>query len=253
MRCLRFGPLPWRSVEHQQEGQPVSLPPQPLRVLTFLVERAGGLATREELREAIWGDGHVELWRSRCPRDHPVPCPLGGPHHPTVGQLEPPAFARQRRGVNNGRDGNHNPGDQPPGSSHAERRVNAHRRSSGNMLWPLRSARWLNFGYRGNGPRLTARTDPGVNSPAWLCLRAMRGSSRPPPSDQLPTATTNPEWNSPFSRTSKWIKFVAIRRPADASTARKRRERRALFGGARDEETLRVADGLRARRLRRPE
>ena len=37
------------------------LEPQPARVLTLLVERAGELLTREELQRAVWPDTHVDL------------------------------------------------------------------------------------------------------------------------------------------------------------------------------------------------
>jgi len=39
-----------------REGVPVRLQPQPARVLTLLVERAGETVTREELRAAVWGE-----------------------------------------------------------------------------------------------------------------------------------------------------------------------------------------------------
>jgi len=37
-----------------RDGQRVRIQPQPLRVLTFLIDRAGTVVSREELREAIW-------------------------------------------------------------------------------------------------------------------------------------------------------------------------------------------------------
>jgi DNA-binding winged helix-turn-helix (wHTH) protein len=42
----------------RRAGAPVKLAPQPYRALTFLVERAGSLVTREELSRAIW-DGRT--------------------------------------------------------------------------------------------------------------------------------------------------------------------------------------------------
>ena len=37
-------------------GQPVKIQPQPLRVLGVLVEHQGGIVSREQLRDRIWGD-----------------------------------------------------------------------------------------------------------------------------------------------------------------------------------------------------
>ncbi len=39
-----------------RDGRPVRIQPQPLRVLEILVERAGTLVTREELRQRVWGE-----------------------------------------------------------------------------------------------------------------------------------------------------------------------------------------------------
>ena len=48
----------------KKHGAPVRLAPQPARVLAMLVERAGTLVTRDELRRAIWSDGtHVDFER----------------------------------------------------------------------------------------------------------------------------------------------------------------------------------------------
>jgi DNA-binding winged helix-turn-helix (wHTH) protein/TolB-like protein len=55
---VRFGlfELDTASGTLTREGTPVRLQPQPARVLTLLVGRAGELVTRDELRTAIWGD-----------------------------------------------------------------------------------------------------------------------------------------------------------------------------------------------------
>ena len=39
-----------------REGTPIRLQPQPARVLALLVEHAGELVTRDDLRAAVWGD-----------------------------------------------------------------------------------------------------------------------------------------------------------------------------------------------------
>src|SRR5260370_18636058 len=39
-----------------RDGRRVRIQPQPLRVLALLVERAGELVSREDLRQAIWGE-----------------------------------------------------------------------------------------------------------------------------------------------------------------------------------------------------
>jgi DNA-binding winged helix-turn-helix (wHTH) protein/TolB-like protein len=47
-----------------RDRRPVRLQPQPARVLAILVERAGEVVTREELRAQIWNDGtHVDFER----------------------------------------------------------------------------------------------------------------------------------------------------------------------------------------------
>jgi TolB-like protein/DNA-binding winged helix-turn-helix (wHTH) protein/Tfp pilus assembly protein PilF len=48
--------LDTRGGELRKEGNPVKLQPQPFRVLTLLVERAGDLVTRDELKRALWGE-----------------------------------------------------------------------------------------------------------------------------------------------------------------------------------------------------
>ncbi|MCB1036544.1 MAG: winged helix-turn-helix domain-containing protein [Acidobacteria bacterium] len=46
------------------EGQPLELAPQPARLLELLVSRAGELVSREEIRQALWGDDtHVDFER----------------------------------------------------------------------------------------------------------------------------------------------------------------------------------------------
>jgi TolB-like protein/DNA-binding winged helix-turn-helix (wHTH) protein len=48
--------LDLRSSELRRNGEPVRIQQQPARVLACLARRAGELVTREELRQAIWGD-----------------------------------------------------------------------------------------------------------------------------------------------------------------------------------------------------
>jgi DNA-binding winged helix-turn-helix (wHTH) protein/tetratricopeptide (TPR) repeat protein len=52
-----FGPFRFdvRTRELQRSGVPVKLQPQPARLLGLLVERAGELVTREEIRRTVWG------------------------------------------------------------------------------------------------------------------------------------------------------------------------------------------------------
>jgi TolB-like protein/DNA-binding winged helix-turn-helix (wHTH) protein/tetratricopeptide (TPR) repeat protein len=54
---IRFGRFELRlqSDELHCEDTPVKLPPQPYKVLRFLVENAGRLVTRKELKDKIWG------------------------------------------------------------------------------------------------------------------------------------------------------------------------------------------------------
>lgn len=61
---LRFGDceLDSHSGKLYRDGAPVRLQPQPLRVLTVLVERRGEIVSREELRERVWGEAtYVEF------------------------------------------------------------------------------------------------------------------------------------------------------------------------------------------------
>ncbi|MGH9239993.1 MAG: winged helix-turn-helix domain-containing protein [Vicinamibacterales bacterium] len=42
-------------------GEAERLPPQPARLLQLLVERSGAIVTREEIRERLWGNTHVDF------------------------------------------------------------------------------------------------------------------------------------------------------------------------------------------------
>lgn len=55
---IRFGPfeLRLRSGELCRDGAMIKLPPQPFKVLVFLVEQAGEMVTREEIQQEIWGE-----------------------------------------------------------------------------------------------------------------------------------------------------------------------------------------------------
>src|SRR6266852_6142312 len=52
----RFGPYQLRSRTRElyKQGIKLKLRPQPFQVLTILVERAGDVVTREELRDLLW-------------------------------------------------------------------------------------------------------------------------------------------------------------------------------------------------------
>lgn len=56
---LRFGPFELDPVSGElfRNDLPLSLQPQPFRVLHLLASRSGELVTREELRQALWADG----------------------------------------------------------------------------------------------------------------------------------------------------------------------------------------------------
>jgi DNA-binding winged helix-turn-helix (wHTH) protein len=58
-----FGPFIFDSVGGvlSKHGRPVALQSQPARVLAFLIERAGEVVTRDQLRHAIWGDTWVNF------------------------------------------------------------------------------------------------------------------------------------------------------------------------------------------------
>ena len=49
------------SAELRRAGRLVALTGQPMRVLILLVERAGTIVTRDELRQEIWGETHVDF------------------------------------------------------------------------------------------------------------------------------------------------------------------------------------------------
>jgi len=53
---VRFGSFEFdpRTLELRRAGRPVRLEPQPARVLSTLVDRAGDMVTREELRQELW-------------------------------------------------------------------------------------------------------------------------------------------------------------------------------------------------------
>jgi DNA-binding winged helix-turn-helix (wHTH) protein/TolB-like protein/Tfp pilus assembly protein PilF len=64
---LRFGPfvLDARTAELTRNDARVSLPPQPVKVLALLAQRPGELVTRQEIQDAIWGEGtHVDFDRA---------------------------------------------------------------------------------------------------------------------------------------------------------------------------------------------
>ena len=61
---LRFGAfeLDPATGELRQHGDPVKLPPQPLKVLELLARRSGEVVTRNEIREHVWcGDTFVDF------------------------------------------------------------------------------------------------------------------------------------------------------------------------------------------------
>ena len=49
------------AAELRRAGRLVALTGQPMRVLILLVERAGTIVTRDELRQEIWGETHVDF------------------------------------------------------------------------------------------------------------------------------------------------------------------------------------------------
>jgi DNA-binding winged helix-turn-helix (wHTH) protein len=54
--------LDTKTRELRRRGQLVRLPPQPFRLLEVLVSRSGQLVTREDIRQALWGnDTHVDF------------------------------------------------------------------------------------------------------------------------------------------------------------------------------------------------
>jgi DNA-binding winged helix-turn-helix (wHTH) protein len=65
-RAVRFGifELDLRARELRKGGLGLRLHPKPLQLLELLLERAGELVTRKELRETLWPDSFVEF--DRC-------------------------------------------------------------------------------------------------------------------------------------------------------------------------------------------
>ena len=58
---LSTRPLGLRRRSADGTGEPIAMQPQPARALELLAERNGGLVTREELRERLWGlDTHLD-------------------------------------------------------------------------------------------------------------------------------------------------------------------------------------------------
>jgi Tol biopolymer transport system component/DNA-binding winged helix-turn-helix (wHTH) protein len=47
--------------ELTREGRPVKLHPQPARVLALLLEQAGEIVDREEIKQKVWADSHVDF------------------------------------------------------------------------------------------------------------------------------------------------------------------------------------------------
>src|SRR6185436_20072695 len=61
---LRFGAFELRTdpAELRLNGDPIKLPPQPLKVLELLARRSGEVVTRNEIREHVWhGDTFVDF------------------------------------------------------------------------------------------------------------------------------------------------------------------------------------------------
>ena len=58
MRSVTFGPFQFDLDSHElhRSGIAVRLQPQPAKLLALLVERAGALVTRDEIRRSMWGD-----------------------------------------------------------------------------------------------------------------------------------------------------------------------------------------------------
>jgi DNA-binding winged helix-turn-helix (wHTH) protein len=66
VRAVRFGvfELDLRARELRQGGLRLKLERKPFQVLELLLERAGELVTRKELRERLWPDSFVEFDRN---------------------------------------------------------------------------------------------------------------------------------------------------------------------------------------------
>ena len=58
MRCYRFGPfeLDVEGGELRKHGLPFRIQNQPLQVLRALIERAGQVVCRDDLRQAVWAN-----------------------------------------------------------------------------------------------------------------------------------------------------------------------------------------------------
>jgi DNA-binding winged helix-turn-helix (wHTH) protein len=56
---VRFGifELDVQAGELRKDGAPVRLPPQPYKLLVLLASRPGQIVTRQEIQNALWGDG----------------------------------------------------------------------------------------------------------------------------------------------------------------------------------------------------
>jgi len=65
-RAVRFGIFEFdlRARELRKGGLDLKLDPKPLQLLELLLQRAGELVTRKELRETLWPDSFVEFDRS---------------------------------------------------------------------------------------------------------------------------------------------------------------------------------------------
>jgi DNA-binding response OmpR family regulator len=63
---IRFGvyELDRDAIELRKHGVAIRLQEQPFRVFSMLAERSGGVITREELEEQIWGNTFVDFDRS---------------------------------------------------------------------------------------------------------------------------------------------------------------------------------------------
>jgi len=51
------------SRELRKNGRAIALEPQPAKALALLLAKAGGVVSRDELRDAVWGDTHVDFDR----------------------------------------------------------------------------------------------------------------------------------------------------------------------------------------------
>lgn len=61
VKTVRFGPfeLDMEREELRQDGEPLLVQPQPMRVLAILIGQGGKLISREELRRRVWGEGSL--------------------------------------------------------------------------------------------------------------------------------------------------------------------------------------------------